>query len=530
MVPTGGDTGASLTTRPSGAFSLAGMQDKIGKNCGSIPSACETDVVERNRALLQNLREETRREWQEPSDDVHQRARWQKRQWASGSSASASASASAALDNDTDATGKWQQLNHAVPPAFRFQDHDEVMPLYWSEGSLADKNALAKATPSRMLSNPTSVQIEPAERPAKRQRQDKQCEATSAVEHPIITGAAAVPLVLTISIYSRRLKRSTRASRQRLAAEQRLLEHQDSKREDEQEGEDAPVIHEPLFEPGFGLCATNGGEEHDIEPAPTQVLEISSDQTLADLCNAIYCRIGHLPERDVDQRHFTGRKIPESDRAVLIEDVLYSRSRSTPLPQNATYNQTPLDQMTLSTLPKLHLHKPYHYLHHGICEHLWTIDEVRVSSSQTALTTYLATYALQHPLSILARTKASDTHYPLATCFICDRYSAKYLVVGGASGDDDSPLSLPALKEQVTPMCPSCLLVFAGEMPDKKPQRRKQVKTRARKVARDDDDDSSFDAQQLIAQIAQAQAERTAMMMIKFKDNSGSFIVVPLLE
>jgi hypothetical protein len=164
---------------------------------------------------------------------------------------------------------------------------------------------------------------------------------------------------------------------------------------------------------------------------------------------------------------------------------------------------------------KLCLHKPYWYCHQGICEHFFTIDEIRLpdptsdppppmptsDQAQTLfpaheqmyrhpLTTYLMAAQLSRPTVTLARLRGMQETYSLGYCTICDKLTAKFAVVGGErvgnegadgerrrrkrgrgqennsgpEGEEDHHPALPALKSEVELLCPACLAALTGHV------------------------------------------------------------------
>lgn len=678
---------ATLTTRPSTtAFTLQDLERRAGEDImtdyASLIPESDDSIATHNRSLLESKRDANHTAWLARGGEVMQRLRWQRRKWADedasgdgsvgdggdvsgldtsdkdadgdgdGNVGGGDAAAAAAVERkdaavptpsfatpspaaDPSFASQFDSLTHAVPSAFRFDEHPDEMRLYWENGRKADENALVRPVPCGVLhggrgvdgklKGEVAVADEFGARPSKRQKlnehlqeQYAQSSETSQAspdkrqklmkhpqqEHtpssntakassekgqkfhqgsqqhtqPSQTSQASPDkrqklndrsqssqwanassdnpsmLSLCISIYSRPLARSTRESRQRTAAEQRVRvgqQQQQRARDDGGGGEedidglltntesdgletDGAVdsqrssTAQPLFEPRFSLheTASHGGDNSE-PPRPTQRIVLRGDATLEDLRRGLYCRCDDLPEArggdggvygqddavDTDRvtschrRNaiaLTGRKISSSSSSppsvIIIGDQLFcdtdddgnDTSGSLPAtasriasrwPTTLTCNHTPFRDTRLSSLTiattTLHLRTPYYLLHAGFCEHLWTIDAVRVdadahasSPSPVSSTTYLATHALQHPLSTFARQKASDTHYPLGTCRVCEKYNARYVAVERGQ--------LAFFKEYVTPLCPACAGLAVGLHPNKKPAR-KQAKAKAKK-------------------------------------------------
>lgn len=549
MVPKGTGTDHDEVTFPStpyGPLDLPDLQQRSSKVIQTtqqlLPGPCNQEVVNRNGALLDSLRQSHSTEWLAGGETI-QRLRLQRKQWAASTFPRDLQQQPQAPQGEHEQ--QWSKLNKDIPAAFRFQEQSSSMHLYWSESSLSEKSAIRRPTPSHLLSTPRPGDIEhqTSERPAKRHK----LSSTSTAKHH---------LVLTISLYSRPLKRSTRQSRQKAAAEQRLADHHESRRVDEETSEDDSQMgapQEPLFETHLGLPSAD--DHIDVLPRPTQVIELRSDHTLADLSRAFYCRLNDLPERHPDQGHkdeadiiahrFTGRKRSDNGVVILIEDELFCQKDSPTAQEHLsskhfTPNHTPLHAVPFTALTQLHLNKPYSYVHQGICQHIFTIDQVRLpatsQSHDAALTTYLSTQALQHPVSIFAKTKASDTYYPLATCTVCDKYTAKYVIVGGGR-------AVPALKEQVSPLCPSCLSMFAGIHPPKKVARKQNKSKRlgakegehsVQDEAADAGNVEEDDAGDSTGGVAHSQADRTNdsvwQAVAKRLDSEEGWTIVPLLD
>lgn len=144
-------------------------------------------------------------------------------------------------------------------------------------------------------------------------------------DHNAIPCGVPDPLILSISVYSRPLLRSTRESRSRAAAQKR-----DSEGADEgSSGDGQAIVETEMFAPRFGTFGT------EDEPFAAQRLEMYSTQTLQDLADGIVCRSDEAPEKDPDFdlphaqgfsrledcMRYTGRKRP-SEVVVLVEQTL----------------------------------------------------------------------------------------------------------------------------------------------------------------------------------------------------------------
>lgn len=178
------------------------------------------------------------------------------------------------------------------------QDHARMHRL-WSDAHPSTESAIARPVPCHLLQTPHPAY---ANSPS----------ATANPTHPSSTASrdAHPPLILTISVYSRHVLRSTRLSRARAAAEKRYDEFQQerrSKTDDSQTEATTPgdlsetearheTMEKNLFLPKFGTFR----DEKQEDPRPSQRLEIYSNNTLHDLCEGIICRMDDLPERNED--------------------------------------------------------------------------------------------------------------------------------------------------------------------------------------------------------------------------------------
>lgn len=172
----------------------------------------------------------------------------------------------------------------------------------------------------------------------------------------------------------------------------------------------------------------------------------------------------------------------------------YYRQLKKRLPSQVATAARSLSSVTLDSIAKLRLHKPYWMCHQGICEHFWTIDEVRLPTQadppppqpsgatqgyRHPITTFLSMSHLDRPVSFLSGVKAMDGTYIIGMCSICEKYQAKFLVIGGeaignpsetadANGDKAEDGSerkrLPALLDMSESLCAACLDMFAGRM------------------------------------------------------------------
>lgn len=265
-----------------------------------------------------------------------------------------------------------------------------------------------------------------------------------------------------------------------------------------------------IFQPRLGPASAA-----DDEPWPAQIIQIYASQTLADLRKAIICRMDEMPEREksdnssdglYDRARFTGAKRP-SEAMMLVEKMLYGEKggqaasnllrylASTKQKQDddsiwtdATGSTRDLSEVRFMDLPSIRLHVPYWLCHQGVCEHFWTIDEVRLPTADdpippsaesqseyvTPVTTFLAKSATVRPTSLYARDKGGDNHYSMGLCGMCNKDMARYAIVGGvgvgeggsSQGEEadlrDAPLRLPSMPSMVETICEACMGALVG--------------------------------------------------------------------
>lgn len=348
------------------------------------------------------------------------------------------------------------------------------------------------------------------------------------------TGILALDPILSISVYSRPLIKPNRQTARSAKAEQRHAAHlressgmenrghgdtndRDEGVEDEQSAR-MPEGRSELFQPRLGP---------EGEPAvPSQKLLLYASQTLQEFRDSIICRMDDLPEVEPREPHLgsdgpdnlksrvrcTGRK-RSSPTYLLIEDLLVSdedgstdattlgrlmkdlrKTDSSAGTDTSAIHRA--DETLRSTrfcdLHTVRLHKPYRMCHQNICEHFWTIDEIRLphqddpaqpSASTRPLqytapvTTFLSASALNNrPLPLWTRHKAAAHIYSLGMCGLCTKVQAKYAIVGGAgidggrselggneaNGSDSHLHRLPNLPSEIEQVCHPCLALFLG--------------------------------------------------------------------
>ncbi|CAO1631829.1 unnamed protein product [Sympodiomycopsis kandeliae] len=539
MAPSAHRTGpneATFSSHPtSDTINLKNVHDQGETSSATISNAvppCDPAVYQRNRALIEKHREKQQKEWFE-SEELMKRLRKQRQQWLSDATPSQTQEEE---EEDTAVSRQWKTLNDSVPSAFQFHKYPETMKLHWTQGSLSDQSAVLKPTPSKLL---TPL-------------------------HDIATENDPSRIILRISFYSRQLKRSTRLTRLRAAAEKRTSEH---KNQDIDNDGSEKARQEALFEPFFG--ASQGEEQSDQRP--DQKIDIAATDTLDGLRRAMICRCDDLPATD-DNGRYTGRKRNDEgteakDTVVIVENEIFHSPDHASISDSimARYNQqhqttltqrsSSLNAIKLIDLPPIQTNKAYYMLHQDICEHIWVIDEIVLatslpSSDTLPSTTYLSTHALQHPLSIFARTKHSDTHYPVSICTLCNRYTAKYIILSHHNlqahqiPEPEDLVLLASLKEDVSPVCPNCLSLWIGVMPSVR-STRKQAKRKKKKADDPEDDEeegkTQEDAQNWIQNVASQNADRSEdTLWLKVKDKlqkideyfkgESRWTVVPILD
>lgn len=195
--------------------------------------------------------------------------------------------------------------------------------------------------------------------------------------------AEARPLIVQVSVYSRRGVALTRKTRG-LAGPNSTMN---------------------------GTYETPTTDDMDGELVLAQRLEITCEHTLEDLVREIVCRNGDIPER-VDEGgreslahgsnwtgahdqgskeqypKFTGGML-QTDACLLLEGMLYGMQ---PVESETSYARTLLESSAtgiqatyggtmratrLRDLTRVAFHQPYWILHAGDCEHLWTMDWAR---------------------------------------------------------------------------------------------------------------------------------------------------------
>lgn len=507
----------------------ARLQDQVRAHNDEVIDACQANV----------------KEGYEEDGQLNRALRWRSLAWASSDGSGAATAAQEQL-SQTAISSKLRDFDQRLPAAFRFSDHPERMHLYWSALIAADESAILRPTPSMIMRGERSnrelmlpdVDQEVASASSGKKTKAKKSKSKmprqgekSAPSDP--TGASNV--LLTVSVYSRPLLKPNRAEQKHVRTQKRLDRLQEEstgsrssrkRKKDPADNDDHRTLNE-----GAGMNATalaNGTNGHDIfqprlgpasaaddEPWPAQIIQIYASQTLADLRKAIICRMDEMPEREksdnstdglYDRARFTGAKRP-SEAMMLVEKTLYGEKcgqaasnllrylASTKQKQDddsmwtdATGSARDLSEVRFMDLPSIHLHVPYWLCHQGVCEHFWTIDEVRLPTADdpmppsaesqseyvTPVTTFLAKSATVRPTSLYARDKGGDNHYSMGLCGMCSKDMARYAIVGGVSvgeggtiqseGADarDASLRLPSMPSMVETVCEACMSALVG--------------------------------------------------------------------
>ncbi|PWN20642.1 hypothetical protein BCV69DRAFT_194864 [Microstroma glucosiphilum] len=534
-----------LPYHPSAPFALE-EAFPAGTSLPPAPPPVPRIIAARNDDAIRVLAHEVRGDFQEDGE-LMRRIRARQQAWSDYDAAEGGGS------DAGDGYQKLTKMDRMMPKAFQFQRDQARMHRLWSDAHPSSESAIARPVPCHLLQTPHPT-----------------CPGSSSANKsttspsPAASRMAQPPLILTISVYSRHVLRSTRQSRARAAAEKRYdefqqeqnskfnnLHHASSTPGDLSESEMRPeTMEKNLFLPKFGTFR----DEKQADPRPSQRLEMHSDQTLLDLCEGIICRMDDLPERDEDietnltqadadaakprgidakdRTRYTGKK-RVAEKVVLVESYLAGRPDSSLLEhvhQQLTSQSDTDEQMekvglasvTMGDLfGKLCLHKPYWYCHQGICEHFFTIDEIRLPDPKSdpppispaqeqseapfaaqeqvyrhPMTTYLMAAQLSRPTATIARLRGAQETYSLGYCTICDKLTAKFAVVGGertgsegadvwrrrrkrgreqsererhdqnaeAEGEEEHLPPVPALKSEVELLCPACLAALTGHV------------------------------------------------------------------
>lgn len=345
-------------------------------------------------------------------------------------------------------SGSVPQEKLEVPAAFAF-DHYEHVQAYARSVPVRDQDA-AETKPIRIARHTGGVSLS-AEEPA---------------------------LVLQISVYSRRHVPLSRRTR----------------------GLDGSVPEPSHDTPAF--------HDMDGELVHAQTVECTSAHTLEDLVQEMACRHCDLPHARYAQpqacpRHWTGAEDAgqnndlypgfdanplQTDVCVMIDDKLFSRVDPTKDPNNsyvhalqqaapsmttflqhAKYGGT-LQNTRIFELECLAVHQPYWLLHVGDCEHLWTVDHMRLLAEPMDLfprTIYIQRWMLTSlfrqywaPKKVVSQNERQGV-----PCDICD--GARYAVAVVLGGDavqirENERVRLAGVPHMVTPCCGPCFFMATG--------------------------------------------------------------------
>lgn len=384
------------------------------------------------------------------------------------------------------------KVQDKVPDAFKFMANPALASAYHQQGGRLDGSTITGPTPTESLKTIYGC--------------------TSAGGKRSIADKGSNPLILQISIYSRpprgmwakekfdRVVRSVHESEYQFG--EGGSETQDNATW--QNGEKYEIPERTKRGPDFMLGRSGPYESLQL----TQRILIRSDATLKDLRDGFYCRMDEIPE-SVDeeekfkiwkkqvalgdlssaapQKHqYTGQK-RKTDSCFLIEDILYSANSNEAAyasllsahfskpnedgaPPRAIASERSMTEVTIDSL-ELCTGKMYWFLHQGSCEHLWTIDSVRLArdeeskrpSSET-LTTFLRNGSLISPIVRWSRPVKREESFSIGLCHFCERQLSFMNIVGG---ERFRPLNqketCKGLREDNVGICDKCWYTLNGD-------------------------------------------------------------------
>ncbi|MCO5588324.1 hypothetical protein L7F22_042279 [Adiantum nelumboides] len=388
------------------------------------------------------------------------------------------------------------KIQSKVPNAFKFMANPALASAYHQQGGRLDGSAIMAPTPTSSLIRTDSTSV-----------------IESVNEKQTTAAKECQPLILQISIYSRpprgmwakekfdRIVRSVPKSDVRLDDEEEDFE-------DElpwQEGDKYEIPEKIKRGPQSIFGRTGPYESLQL----TQKIEIRSDATLKDLRDGFYCRmddilqskdeaekfkvwnkqvaIGELSSTAPQMHQYINQK-RKTDSCFLIEDTLYSADSGKDsyahllsthfakpdedgAPSRAAASRQSMAEVRLEAL-ELCTGRLYWLLHEGSCEHIWTIDSVRIAQEEEeskrtkseSNTTFLRNGFAVSPILRWSRPVKKVESFSFGSCQICEEVPSDMIIIGGERfRPSNGKETCNGLKEDNVGVCENCWYTLNGD-------------------------------------------------------------------